>query len=288
MAVVASSLRDAVRTVSPRSRRYQQLLDSCDLEPSQVAGSAPPGADVIICGCPRSGTALVTAALHQPPAMVTVMEPWDGLRLEPAQLFDSLRQELAGGWLRRGRLDLGALADRGEVAWTAEGRPQAVQVDDSTLLGVKWPTYWQLLPMLPDTRFVVTVRHPADVVDSFARQPGRLRDGLEYDVAFNRSLNAALGTIDSIAERRLALYDAANRTVLEHAHRPNVHIVRYEDWHHDRDGVLHALSRFLNRDLTTSPVRVTDHRPDSRERHDQDGLRAAVVDASLTARDLGY
>lgn len=270
--------------MSPRHRRYERLLASCELEPSRVTPSDQPGPhDVIICGCPRSGTALVTAALHQPPAMVTVMEPWDGLRLDPATLFQSLRAELAGGTLRRGRLDLHSLTARGEVTWIHEGRAQPVIGGDTTLLGVKWPTYWQLLPALPDTRFVVSVRHPADVVDSFTHQSGRLRDGLEYDVAFNRGLNAALGTIDSTSDRRLALYDATYRTVLEHARRPNVHLVRYEDWHLDRDGVLRELSEFLGRDLTDSPVRIAAPSPSS-----DTAARAAVVEASLTARDLGY
>lgn len=285
MAVVAPTLRDAVRTVSPRRRRYRQLLASCDLEPDDAAGPAhQPGTDdVVICGCPRSGTALVTAALHQPPAMVTVMEPWDGLRLAPDELFASLRTELATGTLRRGRLDLGALAASGAVRWIDEGRAQSVSIGPSTLLGVKWPTYWQYLPILPDTRFVVTVRHPADVVDSFTRQPGRLREGLDYDVAFNRTLNAELAGIEAVEHRRLALYDAVYRTVLAHADRPNVHLVRYEDWVLDRAGLLQDLSAFLDRDLTTSPVRI-----DARATVDHGPRRAAVVDASLTARDLGY
>ena len=75
-----------------------------------------------MCGSPRSGTALLVAMLFQPPEVVTVMEPWDALRLPPRDLFESLRAELATtGKLRRGRLDVAALQSAGAVSWLREG-----------------------------------------------------------------------------------------------------------------------------------------------------------------------
>src|SRR5689334_4323640 len=97
--------------VSPRHRRWRSILRSCDLAVEHLPDPLPaPGPDdLFICGSPRSGTALVTAQLHQPPHAVGVMEPWDALHHPPRELFASLRAELAGGVLRRGRLDLATL-----------------------------------------------------------------------------------------------------------------------------------------------------------------------------------
>ncbi|MGI9602374.1 MAG: sulfotransferase [Acidimicrobiales bacterium] len=286
MASVGTTLRRTVGAVSPRRRQYQRLLDSCRLDPATLAPPlrSPGVDDVIICGCPRSGTALLTAALHQPPVMVSVMEPWDGLRLPPADLFASLRGELAEGFLDRGRLDLDRLAVSGDVTWTREDQGRyAVDFTDETAVAVKWPTFWQYLPLLTTTRFLVCVRHPGDVVDSFRSQAGRLHHGLEYDVAFNRRINGELASVADVDTRRLRLYDLVNSTVLDHIDRPNVHLVRYEDWHDDPVAVLEGVSAFLDRDLTTSPAKVTAATPTT----DQ-ARRAAIVDRSTTARALGY
>lgn len=287
MAVAAATaLRTVARAASPRHRRYRRLLESCDLDPHALERPiAEPGPhDVIICGCPRSGTALLSAALHQPPEMVTVMEPWDGLRLPPAELFGSLRAEMAGGSLRRGRLDHDALTADGTTRWGPEGTPTALPgVDDTTIVAVKWPTFWQYLPLLPSTRFIVCVRHPADVVASFAAQPGRLHLGLEYDVAFNRTLNAELEAIASVEDRRLELYDRVNWMVLDHAHRPEVLLVHYERWFDDPTALLADISSFVGRDVMASRAVV-----DPTRRPPPSTARDAVAHRSSTARSLGY
>jgi len=286
MASVGTALRDAARAVSPGRRRYQRLLASCALDPTTLAlPLAEPGPnDLIICGCPRSGTALLAAALHQPPTMVSVMEPWDGLKLAPERLFSSLRTELDGGQLVRGRLDLDALRIDGSVTWQPDGdRSYTVETTADTLVAVKWPTFWQYLPHLHTTRFLVCVRHPAEVLASFVTQPGRLADGLEYDVAFNRDLNRELGQIAALDERRLALYDRVNHTVLEHRHRANVHLVHYEDWQNDTPQVLDRVSDFLGRDLTRSQAVI-----ESPNQSVDQADRAAIASRSTTARALGY
>lgn len=99
---------------------------------------------------------------------------------------------------------------------------------------MKWPTYWQYLDRLTTTRFVVCLRHPVEVVASFARQRGRLSQGLQYDVPFNRDLNAELAAAtDDPCERRALLYAHVHSRILPDLSRPNVFVLRYERWFQD-------------------------------------------------------
>lgn len=276
--------RTVLRATSPRHRRWHELLASCTLRPEAVTAAHSPGPrDVIICGCPRSGTALASAALHQPPTMATVMEPWAGLRLAPDELFATLRRELATGTLRHGRLRLDLLEAEGDVAWQRDGeRSFPVQLAPDGLVGVKWPSYWQLVGRLPQTRFVVCVRHPDDVVRSMAATGGRIGEGLDYDTAFTADLNRRLlRTAPTAPERRLAMYDEVYTHVLDHADEPNVFLLHYERWADDSQTVLGELSTFLDTDVTDSRavVRVT---------HASSAQPGAAVRASRTAEALGY
>lgn len=241
--------RSAVATVSPAHRRWRRLLASLTLDPDRIHQplEQPSAADFLICGVPRSGTALLTAMLFQPPTVVTVMEPWDALRLPPAELFRSLRSELATGMLHRGRLDIGALLSRGEVAWCRDGeRPHPVETGPDTLVGVKFPAFWRYLELLPGTKFLVCLRDPAEVVRSFDQTGGRLGMGLDYDVPFNARMNSELlAATDDPAQRRVLLYDYINARVQPHLQRPNVFAVRYERWFTDRDGLVREIGDFL-------------------------------------------
>jgi hypothetical protein len=278
-----------LRRLSPRHRRWRRLLDGLALDPDRLPRPvAPPGPrDFIICGCPRTGTALLTAMLFQPPAAVTVMEPWDGMRLAPAELFASLRREIAHGVLHRGRLDVAALERDGAVRWCRDGeRPHAVAAAPDHLLGVKWPAFWRYLELLPSTRFLVCLRHPAAVVDSFAHTGGRLGEGLDYDTAFNRVMNDALeaATADA-AVRRVLLYDYVNSRLLPHLSRANVLAVRFERWFSEPEAVVAEVAHFLEVDLRADRVRIgrapAETSPDA-------ATLALVREHCTTAAALGY
>jgi hypothetical protein len=249
---------------------------------------APPGRrDFIICGIPRSGTTLVAAALWQPPSVVTVMEPWDGMRLPPSELFRSLRAEIERtGALGRGKLDVPALVSEGQVRWWAEGST-AVPVDVSSgyLLGVKWPAYWRYLDLLPDTRFVVCLRHPLEVISSFKRTGGRLARGLEYDTAFNQRMNRELASAtDDPAVRRVLLFDWVASRVLPHLERPNVLVVRYERWFEDPAAVMEEIGSFLG--ITLRPDRLVIQPPGGHHLSAEEvGL---VAERCRAAEALGY
>lgn len=211
---------------------------------------------------------MLSALLFQPPEMVVCMEPWDGLRLPPAALFASIRQEIAQtGMLSRGRLDVPALAT-GEMRWHRDGAGvYPVEVDPGYLLGVKWPGFWRYLDLLPQTRFVVCVRHPFDVIGSFEQTGGRLAAGLEYDVAFHRRMNRELKrTTADVGIRRALLYQYVAERILPHLHRPQLLLIHFERWEREPVRVLTEISSFLEVELAPQPqvsIRVPERRTDS-------------------------
>ena len=276
-----------LRVVSPRHRRWHQILTSCTLDLAGMPATLPaPGADdLIICGSPRTGTALLTAQLHQPPVSIGVMEPWDVLRLPPAELFASLRSELEGGRLLRGRLDLGALEERSSVSWCSDGEmPYPVDYRPDSVVAVKYPGMWRYLDRLPTTKFVVCLRNPVDTITSFRTTGGRLLDGLQYEVPFEAELNAEiLARYDDPARRRVALYDTINEAILPHLDRPEVFVVRYERWFTDPEAMMGELSEFLGRDLGPGPAKISSPRPQP------DTEEAAYIRRTCTtAEALGY
>jgi hypothetical protein len=250
-----------VRALSPRHRRWRRLLSSLTLDPDQLLRPIePPGdGDFVICGVPRSGTSLLAAILYQPPSIVTVMEPWDGMRLPPAELFASLRKEIDEiGWLGRGRLDVSSLLRAGAVRWGRDGEfPHRVDTVPEYVLGVKWPAFWRYLDELPRTKFLVCIRDPVSVISSFAKTKGRLGQGLEYSVPFNRKMNQELADAATDPSlRRILLYDYVNSRVLPHLSDPNVMVVRYERWLTDPDGLMTDLGQFLGVNLRPSPANI--------------------------------
>lgn len=214
------------------------------------------------------------------------MEPWDGLRLPPHELFASLRQEVSTtGALTRGRLDLRALREEGRTAWVRDGdSPADVDFEAQSLLAVKYPGFWRYLDRLPGARFLVCVRDPVATVRSFRTTGGRLAEGLQYDVPFERSLNQRLlAEYATPLDRRVGLYDAINEAVLPHIDRPDVLVVRYEHWFDEPRTVLDEISSFLERDLThaRAVIRLPSPVPEDEE---SDAVRAMC----RTGARLGY
>lgn len=283
-------LRSRIAPLSPRHRRWRRFLASLPVDPDALPRPlpAPPDGDFVICGAPRSGTTLVAAMLFQPPRVVTVMEPWDGFRLTPAELFASLRAELESeGRLRRGKLDVGALERTGAVRWGSEGTATPpLDLAPGYALGVKWPAFWRYLDLLPVTRFVVCLRHPFDVVGSFKKQRGRLRHGLEYEIAFNRGLNRELTAATRRPSlRRVLLYDAVHRALLPHLGRPRVLAVRYERWFEDPQVQLDEITAFLGLGTGLRPLPI--RRPEGRSSLSA-GERELIRRRCRTAAALGY
>lgn len=278
-------LRRRLSRLRAANREFDVFLQGLSYvpRPSEVPTSPR---DFIICGSPRTGTTLAAAQLFQPPTVTTVMEPWDGLRFPPHALFASLREELAQGVLRRGRLDVAALRTDGRVAWTHEGTPFELDPTSSELLvGIKWPAWWQYLDALPDTKFIVCLRHPFEVLDSYRRTGGRLREGSDHPVAMNRAVNARVRASGrSLAVRRATLYETINRYVLGYLDRPNVYPLRYERWRSESDALREEMSDFLNTDLGPWPAKFRPSEPVAVGRRTKEIVRRHVP----VARQLGY
>lgn len=271
-------LRPLLARFSPRRRRWKRFLHSLPLDldalPRPVAQLGP--RDFIVCGVPRSGTTLLAAMLFQPPHVVTVMEPWDGMRFSPARLFASLRDEIdTTRALQRGKLDVRALQLDGTVRWRQEDEAAVPLPDlnDDYALGVKWPAYWRYVGLLPETKFLICVRDPHEVVNSFKKTGGRLARGLMYDTAFNRRMHADLqAATDDPALRRVLLYSYITERLRPHVEEPNVFVVRYERWFQDPDALMAEISAFLNVPLDQRPA----------------CLRAPSSPAHLTDEDFHY
>jgi hypothetical protein len=249
-------LMETAKQVLPRQRRWRSLLASLTLDPDDLPRPIEPPDErtVLVCGSPRTGTALVSALLWRPPRVLSVMEPWDGLRLPPADLAASLRAEVEGtGGLSRGRLDVDATERTGAVVWCRDGqRPVAAAVDHRWVLAIKWPAFWRYLDLLPTARFVVCLRDPESTVASYSHTSGRLADGFEYDVPFHRALNAAQAEVADRDERRALLYQRIHERIVPHLGRPEVHVVRYERWATDRARQLADLEAFVGAPLSTA------------------------------------
>jgi hypothetical protein len=274
----------------PRGRRWLKFLQSLDLDPAALPRPVPgPGPrDFIICGAPRTGTSLLAAMLFQPPRVITIMEPWAGMRLPPRELFRSLRDEIdSTGTLSNGKLDVRSLLERGAVEWVREGEVRfPIQAERDYLLGVKWPSFWRYLELLPETKFLVCLRHPYDVVESFKRTGGRLAEGQTYDVAFDRELNRELASsTHDLRTRRALMYEKIHAQMLPHLERSNVMAVRYEQWFVDPDELRNRIGSFLGTEMNAGPAII--RRPSNGK-----GLSAKerdlVAEVCVSARRLEY
>lgn len=279
----------AARSLSPASRRWRRFLRALPLDPDALAQPIlePGERDFIICGAPRTGTTLLSAMLVQPPSVITVMEPWDGMRLPPAALFASLRDSVASNGLSvTSKLDTSSLLRSGQVRWADADRTDLrLTLHPGYALGVKWPVFWRYLPYLPTTKFVVTLRNPFDVISSFRRQRGRLRLGLDYDTAFNRRMNAELRrTTRSPALRRIHFFDYIHERLLPFLPRPNVLVVRYERWFSEPQRLRDDLGRFLQVEVREGPARLK--RPAHRDLSDRE--QALIRAHCTTGPRLGY
>lgn len=253
-------MKAMLRKIHPLVLRQKWEWRSLRLDPERLPLpiAAPTENDFIIAGCPRTGTSLLAAALFQAPECVTLVEPWAGMRLAPRELFQHLRDEMrSSGELSVGTLDFDALKS-GRVVRCKEGTSSTpVQLRETSLVGVKWPSYFQYLPKLPSTKFVLCLRHPFQVLRSMAALNGGLRNGQDYNLPFNRRTNRAIRerAVDP-ALRRIELFDYVHERLSPFLEAENTFVVRYERWFSDPDVLLTELSDFLGVRLQKPPIEL--------------------------------
>ena len=289
MAHVSNHLRRRIARYSPRRRRWERFLRELPLAVEELRQpiDSPSIHDSIICGASRTGTTLLAAQLFQPPACLSVVEPWDGMRLPPAELFEAVRTDITDtGRLRSGRLDVDALTRNGKVEWCRDGeRPIGVDLHDEYHLTIKWPAFWRYLDHLPTTKFLVCVRHPVEVIASFRRVGGRLAEGLDYDTAFNAKMNTELlAATSDVALRRVLLYEYINRRMMPFLDRANVFAVRYERWFEDPQRLMSEIGEFLGTAFPSLPVPIEPRTTSSLPPDELDMIRAFAP----SAKGLGY
>ena len=109
--------------------------------------------------------------------------------------------------------------------------------------------------------------------------------GLDYDTAFNRSMNDHLMRATSVlARRRVLLFDYIHERILPHLSRPNVLAVRYERWFSEPEVVLSELGAFLGVELRAGRAKIRPPAPVDLPRAERDMIRAEC----RTAAALGY
>lgn len=218
--------------------------------------------DFVICGAPRTGTTFLCAALFQPPRVLTVMQPWNGLRVSPGDLFRELRDEIdRTKTVNVGRLDLERLATRREISVVAEGsRAFPVETRERYLLGVKWPVFYRYLQHLPDVKFLVCVRDPVDTIRSYelsTANPGlrALAQGYGNRNGLNAEMNRHLKRVtDDPSVRRVELFDYHYERIIPHLDSPNVYLVRHERWFTEPARLLTEIGEFLGVALTLDRI----------------------------------
>ena len=181
---------------------------------------------------------------------------------------------------------MATLERSGEVRWGRDGEhPYAVELSADFVLGVKWPVYWRYLDLLPRTKFLVCVRHPVEVIASFAGTAGRLGQGLDYDIPFNREMNDhLLASTDDPAVRRTLLFEYVAARIAPHLADPNVFVVPYERWFTDRDGLMTDIGGFLGADLGAGAPEIRR----ARSMHLEPELVELVERYCPSAASLGY
>lgn len=286
---VLRNLRAAIVPLHPQGRKWLRFLHSLDLDPETLPKPVPPlgPRDFIICGAPRSGTTLLSAMLFQPPEVVTVVEPWSGMRFPPRELFTLIREQIDGiGELSSSKLDVEDLIHNGLVRWVQNEKSTSLEImSEDYLLGVKWPAYWRYLGLLENTKFLVCTRHPAEVIASFKQKGGRIGLGLEYDTAFNRRFNDELrAATNDISLRRILFYERVYSYVARHLGE-NTMLVRYERWFTDPDQLLQEIAVFLGTESLSMPATIRS--PEIKPALNDSELRS-IRETCKSATLLGY
>ena len=217
-----------------------------------IASSRP--APVFLVGFPRSGTTLLDTILMGHPG-IAVLEEQSllkaiGLGFDGFERVADIAEE-----------ELRALQDR-YFALAAE----KVKLTDNTLLIDKSPLNLQLVPQImrlfPDARFILAMRHPADVVFGCFKANFRLNNAMSSFLA-----------LDTAAE----FYDLTFRT-WENSLKlfsPEVHTVRYESLIEDPEAALRPVIEGLGLEWND---RILDHQKTARDR----GLVATASYAQVT------
>jgi hypothetical protein len=254
---------------------------------------------IIIVGCPRSGTTLLSALLHahpniaMPPETRFLLPAYENRKkfgnLEIAANRRRLAEQITGPGSKFNdlRLDreavIQAIVDAPPTLGSAFARvwQEYAHARGAHRWGEKRPAYWRemdtVLRLFPTAQIIHLVRDPRSCVASL-QQVHWWKRRVPYSAAFWRVVDAEMDKVG----RRLP--------------RDSYYQIRYEDLTADVAGSLQRLCRFLEEDFSPAMLCHTeaarDIVPDRKIWHDRvsqpvDRTRADVWRATLTAHEIG-
>lgn len=254
----------------------------------------------LLTGLPRSGTTYLTAVLHEPPRVICQSEArgawkraWRAGADDPEilRILASLRDDVAQG--RPMPTFEGTAGYRGEGrvdTWNQPKEDRVVDADADFHFGAKnpevfldWLPRWRALGF----RVIVTIRHPAAVINSWlSRRAQRLAGGRRLEGNFGNGDTATFtATATDPLDRCIELHEHLAQRIVEHLDDPGVLVVRYADWFSDPNA-LERIQRFLGLE-TTGPPTPTPMRPKPPTFLPHDGLERIRVGCESAAA-LGF
>lgn len=196
-----------------------------------------------IAGLPRAGLALLSALLDQNPRFVATTDS------PAAVLFADLLQHYGDGGARAGLLeeDQGLALLRAALDSIHQARPPGAVVFDAN---PDWLNHVDALVRLyPLSRFIICVRNPAAIVNSYALADGISPDGPELAGYADKLVDE-----DGPIGRQLM----ALRNALSSRHAERMLVLDYDRLADDPDEVLDVLYDFLREPEFTHDVQNVD------------------------------
>lgn len=226
---------------------------------SETSAPMPRDRVFLLTGLPRSGTTYLAAVLHEPPRVICQSEArgawkraWraDADDSEILRILASLRGDVAQG--RPMPTFEGTAGYRGEGrvdTWNQPKQDRVVDADPGFHFGAKnpeifldWLPRWRRLGF----RVVVTLRHPAAVINSWlGRRAARLAAGRSVEGVFgNGEATTFTAPEGDPLDRCIALHEHLSRSIVDHVEDDGVLLVRYDHWFTDHD-LIGGIRRFL-------------------------------------------
>jgi len=209
----------------------------------QSAPASPEETPIFVIGFPRSGTTLLEQVLDSHPRLQGLNEKPMGELMEDAFCTITQGKPDALASLSEEQIDSLRQVYWQEAARHGERQADTLLVDKQPLNIIRVPLLWRVFPR---ARFILTIRHPCDVVLGCLMQK----------FGFN-NLMSAFATLESTAE----VYSEVMNAWLEYAQRLPLswQRIRYEDLITDFEAETRNLLEFLGVGWSDSVLEHTQH-----------------------------
>jgi hypothetical protein len=255
----------------------------------------------LLTGLPRSGTTYLAAVLHDPPRAICQSEARGAWKRawranadddEILRILGSLRSDVAEGRPTTTFQGTSGYEGQGRVdTWNQPKQDRVVAADSDFHFGAKnpeifldWLPRWRRLGF----RVVVTLRHPAAVINSWlGRRMTRLAAGKPVVGTFGHGdATTFSATEDDPLDRCIALHEHLSKRIVDHLDDDGVFLVRYDGWFSD-DDLLRRIRRFLGLPNSgpPSPAPMRPEPPRHLSANDVERIRVGCVHAEALGFD---